>query len=275
MNRKDIILGQVDKLGKGLEIGPNASPLAPKRDGYQVHVMDHLSREELLVKYKDHEVALDQIEEVDYVWKGESFEALIGKNKEFDWIVASHVIEHTPDLIGFLNECDSILKENGILSLAIPDKRYCFDHFRSLTPISKLIDSHLASAKAHSPGSVTEYYLNVVSRDGRIAWEKDSTGNFKFVHSPKIAKEGLSKAIDGKELFDIHAWCFVPHSFRLLVKDLNEIGLVSLQEIDFHPTLGHEFFISLGRKGKGCDIPRIELLNTVDQEIAEGIDNPT
>ena len=30
MNRKDIILAKVDKETKGLEIGPNASPMAPK-----------------------------------------------------------------------------------------------------------------------------------------------------------------------------------------------------------------------------------------------------
>ena len=275
MNRKDIILAKVDKETKGLEIGPNASPMAPKREGYQVHVMDHLSRKELLVKYKDHGVALDQIEEVDYVWQGESFEKLTGGTKNYDWIIASHVIEHTPDLIGFLNECDSILKEDGILSLAIPDKRYCFDHFRSPTPISKIIDNHLEPSAIHSQGTVAEYFLQVVSKSGRIAWEETTKGAYELVHTTQNALDGMRAVKEDKSYLDVHAWCFVPHSFRLIVKDLNELGLISLREIDFHETLGHEFFITLGRKGKESDLSRIDLLQIMEQEIAEGIDPPS
>ena len=71
----------------------------------------------------------------------------------YDWIVASHLVEHTPDLIGFLNDCDSLLKENGVLSLAIPDQRYCFDYFRPLTGIGHVIDAAQNPRKRRSPGS--------------------------------------------------------------------------------------------------------------------------
>lgn len=42
--------------------------------------MDHLSREGLVEKYKDHSVQLDNIEEVDFVWSGQSFKDLTGVN---------------------------------------------------------------------------------------------------------------------------------------------------------------------------------------------------
>ena len=149
-NRQEKLLHDVRKDGIGLEIGPSFRPAAAKRDGFRVQVIDHMSREQLVEKYKDNPVDVAKIEEVDFVWKGEPYAELTGKTKFYDWIIASHVIEHTPDLIGFLKECDSVLKDGGILSLAVPDKRFCFDHFRALTGISKVIDAHVARLSTHS-----------------------------------------------------------------------------------------------------------------------------
>ena len=111
MERKNKILRHITKEGRGIEIGPSHNPITPKKDGYLVHIIDHMSREQLINKYRDHNVNLDNIEEVDFVWQGQPYSELTGKCKYYDWIIASHMIEHTPDLIGFLNECDAILKD--------------------------------------------------------------------------------------------------------------------------------------------------------------------
>ena len=169
MNNKDKVFAHIDKSGLGLEIGPSYNPLAPKKEGYNVHIIDHMSRDLLIEKYKGHHVSLENIEEVDFVWSGENFEYLTGKSKYYDYIIASHVIEHTPNLIGFLLNCDSVLKNNGVVSLVIPDKRYCFDYFRPISGISKIIDSHYTDCKIHTPGSIAEYFLNVVAKAGNIA----------------------------------------------------------------------------------------------------------
>ncbi len=142
MSREEKILRHIDKNGYGIEIGPSHNPIAAKKDGYKTHIIDHMSREQLIVKYEDHSVNLHNIEEVDFVWKGERYSELTGKTQYYDWIIASHIIEHTPDFIGFLNDCDAILKDDGVISLVVPDKRYCFDHYRPITGISKIIDSH-------------------------------------------------------------------------------------------------------------------------------------
>ncbi len=147
MNRKEILLLRINEDGHGIEIGPSYNPIAPKRDGYKVHIIDHMSREQLIDRYKTHPVDLNNIEEVDFLWRGEDYRSLTGKNKYYDWIIASHVIEHTPDLIGFLNDCDTILKDDGVISLAVPDKRYCFDHYRPITGLSKIVDSHFLGNK--------------------------------------------------------------------------------------------------------------------------------
>jgi predicted SAM-dependent methyltransferase len=270
MNRNEIILRHVKKDGEGIEIGPSHNPVAPKKNGYRVHILDHLSREDLIEKYRDHGVNLDNIEEVDFVWHGEPFLELTQKSKHYDWIIASHVIEHTPDLIAFLNDCASILKDDGILTLAIPDKRYCFDHFRPVTGISKIIDSHFQKAKIHSPGNVAEYFLNVTSKAGKIAWDEKTSGEYKFLHDLNNAQFGIDVVKNQQAYLDIHAWCFVPHSFRLLIEDLHSLKLISFREIEFQNTIGHEFFITLSKNGIGHEKSRVEMALQVEIELGKG-----
>lgn len=271
MNRKEKVLRHINKTGHGIEIGPSHRPIATKKEGYMVHIIDHMSREQLITKYKDHPVNLENIEEVDFVWRGENYSELTGKHKYYDWIVASHVIEHTPDLIGFLNDCDTILKDDGVISLVVPDKRYCFDHYRPITGISKIIDSHFQKTTIHTPGTVVEYFLNVVSKAGNIAWSSGATGKYSFVHSLEDALQEMKSVLNENAYLDVHAWCFVPHSFRLIVHDLFCLGFIPFQEVDFLPTERSEFFITLGRNGQGIDCSRLELLEIIESEIKDEV----
>lgn len=272
MNRKRKILNHIDKDGHGIEIGPSHNPIAPKHKGFKVQIVDHMSREDLITKYQGHGVKVSNIEHVDFVWRGESYAELTGKRKFYDWVIASHVIEHTPDFIGFLKDCDEILKDDGVISLVVPDKRYCFDHFRPITGISKIIDSHLQKCTIHSPGTVAEYFLNVVSKNGEIAWDAYSRGACSFAHTPEDALHGMKSVVDNNVYIDVHAWCFVPHSFRLLISDLNRLGIIPLREIEFYPTDGCEFYITLGRNGSGPKESRMELLDIIDTELGCGVD---
>jgi predicted SAM-dependent methyltransferase len=267
MSRVEKILRHIKKEELGVEIGPSHNPIASKIKGYKVHIIDHMTRDDLIEKYRAHDVNIDNIEEVDFVWEGENYLELTGGKRDYGWIIASHVIEHTPDLIGFLNECDSILKDDGVISLVIPDKRYCFDHFRPITGLSKIIDSHLQKRTMHTPGTVVEYCLNVVSKGGNIAWDASVNGDYHFMHSLDDAKKGMEVALDKKEYIDVHSWCFVPHSFRLMIQDLFNLGLIPFQEIEYCPTVGCEFFMTLSRSGKGIEKSRLEIVELIKAEM--------
>lgn len=268
MNRKDILLNSLALSELGLELGPSHSPIAPKRDGFRVHVIDHLSQEGLREKYAPHGVDLELIEEVDFVWDGRTYAELIGQRRLYGWILASHVIEHTPDLVGFLRQCDEILKEDGVLSLAVPDKRNCFDYFRPISSLASVIDASLSPSPVHSPGSVADYFLNVSTKAGLIAWEPRREGGRALVHSLDDAKRGMETALAGTYL-DIHRWCFVPSSFRLMMRDLYDLGLTSLREISFHPGEGIEFYMQLGRAGRGYEEDRLTCLQRIIAESGE------
>ncbi len=267
MDRKSIILKHVKLDGRGIEIAPAYSPIAPKSEGFNVQIIDVCNRQQLLEKFKDYPVDLTRIEEVDFVWSGQSYAELVGQTKCFDFIIASHVIEHTTDIISFLNDCDELLKEDGVLSLAIPDKRTCFDYFRPLSGIDKAIDAFLHKNKIHTVGTLVDYELNHCCKvSGLMSWFLNDDGDFMLPFRMEVVKARLNKDRTSSNYEDAHNWVFVPHSFRLLIHDLYELGLINLREVSFHDTLGNEFFVTLSRQGQGSGLSRLEMLKTIERE---------
>ncbi|HEY5972494.1 MAG TPA: methyltransferase domain-containing protein [Pseudoxanthomonas sp.] len=260
----------MDLQGRGLEIGPSHSPIAPKREGFRVDVIDHCDREGLVEKYRDHGVDTGAIEEVDFVWNGTSYAELTGRSRYYDWIIASHVIEHVPNFVGFLNDCAEILRDGGVLSLAIPDKRFCFDKVRPMTSIAQIIDAHLGNHRNHTAGRVAEYFLNVVKLGDAISWDSsvpDAAERVEFLHGVPDARMGMRTIIEQDAYLDIHAWCFTPSSFRLAIEDLFQLGLTPLRESTFHGTEGNEFFMSLSRDGAGHGKDRMALIREAENEM--------
>lgn len=168
-------------------------------------------------------------------------------------------MEHTVCLVSFLQDCEALLQPGGVLSLALPDKRYCFDRFRERSSLGRVIDVFRLAPSVHSEGSVIEHNLFNVDRDGKGYWPQDASGTFRFRYSRQRALETAATAVEG-EYVDTHNWVMTPHHLRLLLLDLYELGFIGLREKTFHETVGHEFFITLSVDGDGPGITREELV---------------
>ena len=144
----------VGKSAVGLEFGASYSPVVPKADGYNVYVVDHADQDELRAKYQDHPVDVSRIEPVDAIDDGGERTNLLPDGQLFDYIIASHVFEHLPDPIGFLQRCERSLKEDGKLFLMIPDRRFTFDYFRPVSSTGGLLRAFLEGRTRHDPGNL-------------------------------------------------------------------------------------------------------------------------
>lgn len=248
ISRRDKILFGINRTGLGLEIGPSHNPVAPKSEGFNVHILDVESQEGLRKKYQGHGVNLDNIEPVDFVWDGRPLTKLIGKTYCYDYIIASHVIEHVPDFITFLKECEQLLTEDGILTLVVPDKRYCFDYFSPLTTTGDVIDAWIGKRTRPSPGQIFDYFANSAKRDESVAWANDGMGGAtKLSHEFDEAKAYFQKRLSSEEYIDVHCWRFFPPSFELIISDLNRLNLLNLIISKQFETVGCEFYMSLTR----------------------------
>ncbi len=236
------------KDGLGLEIGPSHNPMAPKKAGYNVHVLDHATAEELRVKYTGHPVNLENIEEVDFVWRGEPLSQLIGREHCYDWIVASHVIEHVTDVVGFLQQCEKLLAPGGVISLVVPDKRFCFDYYRTLSNTGDALQAYTEKRVRHTPGTVFDHFSNASKMGDAITWGQQDSGDIRMVHTLDEAEQYWKQALDNNEYIDAHSWKFTPSSFRIILNDLQKLGLTELAEVASFDTLGFEFWITLGKR---------------------------
>mgnify|MGYP001824828354 CR=1 FL=1 len=244
--------------GRILEIGPLTNPVAPKRDGYRVETVDHLSTEQLHEKYESHEgVDTRLIEEVDHVWRGGPLtDRVTGPD---DTSVASHISEHLPVPVGFLLECESLLSSGGALVMAVPDHRRCFDAFRPLSTPGMLKAAHAEARRRHPAAMVYDHTLHAVALDGDIVWAADSSGELSFVHGRQDAAEGFERAWATDEYIDVHGWVFNPQSFRAIVETLWAEGSIGLRERDFEPSGLAEFYVALSPGGSGPGMGPLEM----------------
>ena len=261
LTRFEKVMSGINAKGRGLEIGPSYNPIVLKSAGFDVEILDHATSAELRKKYRELGVPEDKInniEDVDYLWSGEELDKLTGKSDYYDYIIASHVVEHTPDLIAFLSQCEKMLKSGGVLSLVVPDKRYCFDCLRPLSTTGDIMQSHYDKRIRHTPGAIFDHYSSIVFRNGLQAWHKDDATPLSYVHSVQEAMTVVEKSKSSSEYVDIHNWVFVPHSFRLVVHDLNSLGFINMSEESFFDTAGYEFFVSFKKDKMPMSIDRLE-----------------
>lgn len=257
------LLNGITKDMKGLEIGPSINPLAPKREGYNVDIVDHLDREGLVKIYSEHGENINNIEEVDYVWKGGSYSDLIQKSNYYDYIIASHVIEHGTDFLGFLIDCSKLMTEGGRIKLAVPDKRFCFDHFRDCTGLREILDDHFRPSSLQTPAYVADYVLNIVKRDEQFSWKRplvfDKSGRhtkynkYKNVHTKDYLALCVRESGEEGKYLDIHRYVFTPASFMLLIYDLKALDYIDLEIDEIYDTFGAEFIVSLKKSPKSFE----------------------
>src|ERR1700722_8436880 len=171
MDRRQKILEGLD-LGKsvGAEIGALCSPIVTRNEG-RVFYVDYTDAESLKAKYaSDSSVDVSKIVEVDVVWGQKSLKEALCDNIALDYVIASHVVEHVPDLVTWLNEIRSVLKPDGELRLAVPDRRFTFDYVRGETRMSDVLAAYLVRARVPQPHEVLDFVLNAKKVDLQKAW---------------------------------------------------------------------------------------------------------
>jgi SAM-dependent methyltransferase len=261
MDRKDLILEFARKDQRGIEIGPYFNPLVAKSAGWNVLSLDVFDAAELRRRAaSDPNIPpgmMANIEEVDLVGPAHRIAELVAARSEtgsFDFILSSHNFEHLPNPISFLQACAEVLRPGGTLSMAIPDKRCCFDYFRPLTTLPNILQAWAEKRARPTAEQVFEQLsLHCRLRKGSeelIAFPlSDDPADIVACRTVEDAhghwRSRLTERADNAPYMDAHCWTFVPSSFRLLFLDLRFLGYLSFELLRFHDTFGGEFYVHL------------------------------
>jgi SAM-dependent methyltransferase len=283
-DRPALLLHGIDRSSTILELGPSISPMAPRSAGWNVTVVDHATQEELVAKYRnDVHANVANIEKVDFVWRNGPLHDAVPAHLHgsFDVLIASHVIEHIPDPIGFLDSAARLLHPTrGILALAVPDKRWCFDYFKQPSTTGQLLDAHRSGAQRHSAATRFDASAYVAFAGNRTSWGREALPD---LYLPDTLEHAFSEFQDwsadpNTPYVDCHAWHFTPSSFALLLLELGGVGAVDWHVSWLSPRPSVEFMVRLKRGRQQFVSPserdhrRLELMKQILLDVREQTD---
>ncbi|MCW2991976.1 MAG: Methyltransferase type 11 [Solirubrobacterales bacterium] len=135
--------------GDGIEIGALHRPF-PAGPRARVRYLDRFTTEQLREEYP--ELAGEPFADVEIVDDGETLATVPDGSQDF--VIASHVLEHTQDPIGTLRRHLAVLRPGGVVMLALPDRRTGIDELRAPTTLEHVLADHADGGS----GSRAEHY---------------------------------------------------------------------------------------------------------------------
>ncbi len=252
LDRTSLLLSGLTHDSRVIEIGPSYGPVAAKAAGWRTTVVDHGDRAALVAKYeRDPSVDTSRIEEVDVIWAGgplaDAFPA--HDRGSYAAVIASHVLEHVPDPIGFFKAAEALVdSRSGLLRLALPDRRLCFDVFRPMSTTGRVLAAHRAGATRHGYAELFDHVAYLARLDGRAAWGAEPLTGLALDHTLEQAYRHAEQATAPSARYvDCHAWQFTPASFELIVLELATLGVIDWRIDWIEPQPYTEFLVSLSR----------------------------
>ncbi|MEO6098216.1 MAG: methyltransferase domain-containing protein [Fibrobacteria bacterium] len=128
MNRNRAFFARSFCSGNGIEIGALHHPL-PLPENAKARYVDRMTSAELRKHYP--ELADQPLVDVDIVDNGETLATL--PDGQEDFVIANQFIEHCQNPVRALVNMLRVVRNDGIVMLSVPDKRFTFDKDRPIT----------------------------------------------------------------------------------------------------------------------------------------------
>jgi SAM-dependent methyltransferase len=192
-------------LGSGIEIGPGPYPFRELSPDVTVRFVDRWESAE-------HEALTSQpgpgakYVEPDVIADFNTDRLGFFADASEDFVIASHVLEHLADPIGFIAEIHRVLRPGGVTLVLLPDRHRTEDRFRRPTPLDHLV--------AEFRAGVTE-----VSDDHLIEFMKDRGKSLRG------SAEDRRAALETMRKKSIHVHCWDAEEFLpVLLWGIEELG---------------------------------------------------
>jgi ubiquinone/menaquinone biosynthesis C-methylase UbiE len=249
--------------GEGLEFGPLNRPIV-RRPAAQVYYADHVSTAELRTKYAlDPNVAVDDLASIDIVWPSGPLREAVqrsvpGPQKWFQFIIASHVIEHVPDIVWWLAELRSVMSSGGDLRLIVPDRRFTMDIGRQESVLADAMAAYMLEVRRPEPREITDFYSNYRKVDAVEAWRGDVPDAEWHTEQRCATALRLAGSAVAGNYHDVHCGVFTPLSFVRQMSQLADLGMIWFECRRIFTTVEGEidFFVHMGAADDRSSIAR-------------------
>lgn len=245
--RKIKLLENIDlKITSGYEIGPHANPLL-KKDEADIKYIDYTDTVAIKKHAIKNNIDPNNVQHIDFNALNLTYKEIALSAGKRDFVIACHVIEHVPNLFGWLNDLVNLIHVNGTISLAIPDMRFTFDKFKHPSTLGEAIDALLNNYTVPSIRQVFEHCYESRKVNKNEVW----LGDFKPESSEFYSGSELqaltfsyeqAKSLQHTQKYiDSHCWIFTPNSFLKLMLNAGKLGILKFYISEFHPIELGEF----------------------------------
>ncbi|MFZ0268051.1 methyltransferase domain-containing protein [Caulobacter sp.] len=248
-----LTLTQLQPNGLGLELSPYFDPFLSKSD-YNLLYTDYIGTEEIRAKASQNPgLQGREVPEVDFVWTpGRPLAECAPPGTLFDYAIASHVMEHVPNPIGWINDVLSVMKVGGRLALFLPDRRLTTDYYRQETQYHHLVQWWIEQPSVPTPGQILDFMTN--SFEHRHGIEVDWAAIEGGLRLPPYysGADSLNTAIfvhNETHYVDVHTTVWNATTFKSVFERVISSGLlnVSMGEVIEE---GPEFLVVLTKLGE-------------------------
>jgi hypothetical protein len=245
--RTKILTEKFNPDGVGIEYGP-LNRIVLEKTKWNVKYVDFASREFLVKHYSNNpNVNVDLIPEIDIVTDGKLIDKFL-PHSSIDFVVASHVLEHVPDFIGWIKANLSILKVGGKIAIAYPDMKHCFDIKRRESVTSDLICAYLEERTKPNFSNICDFTWNAAKANPVDTWSGATTKeNAEYIHDRMDLLDTLKRKVRYEGYTDCHCWTFTDTGILPVLNEIISLFFLPAKVVGFHNTCKNrlEFFFIL------------------------------
>ena len=244
---------QLQPSGVGLEVSPYFDPFLSKSD-YNILYTDYIGTEEIRAKAADNpDLRNRNVPAVDFIWTpGAPLAQCAPDGMLFDYVVASHVMEHVPNPIGWLNEILSVVKIGGRVALFLPDRRANADYLRQETQFHHLAQWWMEQPSTPTPGQVLDFMVHSFALRHGMVVDWDARGGPVGLERAYSDAEALSTSTfvhNEGAYIDVHCTVWNAETFKAIFQQVVAAGLLNVAIGNVTPE-NAEFSIVLTKLGE-------------------------
>ncbi|MDD5120696.1 MAG: class I SAM-dependent methyltransferase [Candidatus Omnitrophica bacterium] len=135
-------------------------------------------------------------------------------DKDFDFIISSHTLEHLSNPIKALLEWGRVVKNGGYIYIVLPNKEHTADYFRPLTSLEHLQEDY----KNKVPFSDPAHLSNEGAKSFWWSMEHYQPQEAPYVHMHTWNMPSFLKLLKSLDLPVVDSWESAPYNLHVLIR---------------------------------------------------------
>jgi len=229
--RRSFIMSRLPAHLPGLEIAPYFHPVTD-RTKHDVFYVDCIDNDEIQRKAAVNPGSVGrEVPWIDAVWVPGRRLAKCIDGRRFGYAIASHVLEHVPNPLGWLGEILECVEVGGRVAILLPNKLHSMDYYRPLTTFAQVVGWSIEQPSRPTATQVMDFLSQSFLDDGTVSFDTPLPPFEKARrHYSDRQAVDFARHVHGNDSYlDVHCTVWTPESFVEIFQRLRRCGLIDAE----------------------------------------------